>query len=86
MSINIKQALFISDKNIQPYSYTPKELKQMSFVLWDSYFDTENDEIKNALDKITPNVVTKVSQFSTPRSVRNAHRVVFDHVKTRKNT
>lgn len=56
-------------KKINSYSFTPKELKQVSMVLRESSID----EIKERLDEQVPGVVEKVSKFSTPHSIKNEY-------------
>lgn len=61
----------LKEKKINSYSFTPKELRQLSFVVRGLYYKTEVEEIKNALDAVVPNVVSKVTKFNTKHSIQN---------------
>lgn len=61
----------LKEKKINSYSFTPKELRQLSFVIRGLYYKTEIDDIENALNAIVPNVVSKVSKFETSYSKKN---------------
>lgn len=80
-----KSKLFISDiivytemmsllreKKINSYSFTPKELRQLSFVVRGLHYKTEIEDIKAVLDNVIPNVVDKVSKFITNYSKKNS--------------
>ncbi|XP_073839631.1 uncharacterized protein [Musca autumnalis] len=61
----------LKDKNVQSYSFTPKELKQTSLVLRGLYHYASPEEVKQELDILIPNTVDKVSKYKTPWSVKN---------------
>ena len=62
----------LREKNIKSYSFTPKELKQVSLVIRGLYYKCEVDEIKAALDNVVPGVISKVSKFTTSFSKKSS--------------
>lgn len=60
----------LRENPVQAYTFTPKELKKVSFVLRGLYHDIDVDNIKTLFDEIIPNVVSKVTKFTTPRSIK----------------
>ncbi|KAI8114706.1 hypothetical protein CVS40_12945 [Lucilia cuprina] len=54
-------------KKINSYSFTPKELKQISFVLRGLL----DEKVKENLDGWIPGIVERVSKLSTPHSMKN---------------
>lgn len=60
----------LKEKNIESYSYTPKQFRSVNLVLRGIHYLTEPSEIKAELDLKVPNTVSEVSKFSTPRSIK----------------
>ncbi|XP_061399457.1 uncharacterized protein LOC133335168 [Musca vetustissima] len=61
----------LREKSVHAYSFTPKELKQVSFILRGLCHGVEAEYVKNALDEVLPEVISKVSKFKTSRSIKN---------------
>lgn len=61
----------LREKSVHAYSFTPKELKQVSFILRGLCQGVEAEYVKNALDEVLPEVISKVSKFKTSRSIKN---------------
>ena len=72
-TVHSEMMALLREKNIHSYSYTPKELKQSSFILRGLYHGTDVDEVRSAMEKTVPNVVSKVTRFTTPYSVKNSY-------------
>lgn len=71
-NIHTEMMLRLREKNINSYSFTPKELKQVSLVLRGLYHRTDTDDIERALKEIIPNTISKVSKFTTSFSKKNS--------------
>lgn len=56
---------------VHAYSFTPKEFRQLSLVLSGLYNGIEVDRVKNALDVLAPEVVSNVTKYTTPFSIKN---------------
>lgn len=61
----------LKSKNIQSYSFTPKDQKQTSLIIRNLFSLTEPEAIKNELDQLVPETVASVSKFRTPTSIKN---------------
>lgn len=61
----------LREKPVKAYSFTPKELKQMSLVMRGLYYNIDLNVVKEALDKAVPGVVSKVTKYTTPFSIKN---------------
>lgn len=70
VTVHTEMMTILKEKKIKSYTFTPKELKQISLVLRGLYHETDADEIKIALDALVPNVISKVSKFTTPFSTK----------------
>lgn len=68
VTVHQEMMALLRKNGIHSYSFTPKEYKQVSIVLRGLYFGMQAEEVKSALDKAVPDVVDKVSKFSTPFS------------------
>lgn len=67
-SVHSSMMAILREKGVHSYSFTPKELKQPSFVLRGLIADTGIEEIKAELDEIVPDTVASVSRFRTQRN------------------
>lgn len=70
LNVYTEMMALLREKNINSYSFTPKELRQVSLIIRGLYSGTEADEIKMALEAIAPGVVDKVSKYTTSFSVK----------------
>ncbi|KAI8115023.1 Nucleic-acid-binding protein from transposon X-element [Lucilia cuprina] len=70
-AVHSEMMAILREKKINSYSFTPKELKQISLVLRGLDFRTSAEEIKENLDGRIPGIVERVSKFSTPHSMKN---------------
>lgn len=61
----------LKNKQIDSYSFTPKELKRKSLVLRGLFFKTEIEDIKEELDLKVPGIVNTVTRFQTNFSRKN---------------
>ena len=71
-TVHAEMMSILREKNIKSYSFTPKELKQVSLVIRGLYYKCEVDEIKAALDNVVPGVISKVSKFTTSFSKKSS--------------
>lgn len=71
VSVHTEMLSLLREKKISAYTFTPKELKQMSLVIRGLYHSSEVEEIKRVLDAAVPGVVSKVTKFTTPFSTNN---------------
>ena len=69
-AVHAEMMTLLREKKVNSYSFTPKDLRQMSLIMRGLYCASEVDEIKSTLDRLVPNVVAKVSKFSTPHSLK----------------
>ncbi|KAI8122414.1 RNA-directed DNA polymerase from mobile element jockey [Lucilia cuprina] len=70
-TVHTEMMAVLREKRINSYSFTPRELKQISLVLRGLYHGTDIEELKSHLDGITPDVISKVTKFTTPYSMKN---------------
>ncbi|XP_037817258.1 uncharacterized protein LOC119607440 [Lucilia sericata] len=70
-TVHTEMMAVLKEKRINSYSFTPRELKQISLVLRGQYHGTDIEELKSHLDGITPDVISKVTKFTTPYSMKN---------------
>lgn len=67
-SVHSSMMALLREKGIHSYSFTPKELKQPSFILRGLTSSTEIEEIKSELDELVPNTVANVTIYKTQRN------------------
>lgn len=67
-SVHSSMMALLREKGIHSYSFTPKELKQPSFILRGLTADTEIKDIKEELDEIIPDTVANVAMYKTQRN------------------
>lgn len=60
----------LREKSVHAFSFTPKELKQVSFILRGLYNGIEIESVKRALEERIPDVIAKVVRYTTPRSIK----------------
>lgn len=70
-TVHTEMMTLLREKKINSYSFTPRELKQISLVLRGLYHGTDIDEIKSTLDEMVPNVISKVNKFTTSYSTKS---------------
>lgn len=70
ITVHQEMMALLKKNGINSYSFTPKELKQASLVLRGLYFGMEVDDVKKALDKAAPDVVDKITKFTTSFSIK----------------
>lgn len=71
VAVHSEMMSILREKKINAFTFTPKELKQMSLVLRGLYHTTEAEDVKLVLDDFVPGVVSKVSKFTTSFSTKN---------------
>ena len=71
VAVHSEMMSILREKKINAFTFTPKELKQMSLVLRGLYHTTEAEDVKLILDDLVPGVVSKVSKFTTSYSTKN---------------
>lgn len=69
--IHAEMLKLLREKPVKAYSFTPKELKQVSLVIRGFYQNIDPNTVKVALDKELPDVVSKVTKYTTAFSIRN---------------
>ncbi|XP_059221577.1 uncharacterized protein LOC131996141 [Stomoxys calcitrans] len=58
----------LREKGIHSYSFSPKELKQPSFILRGLAANTEMEDIKVEIDEVVPNTIAKVMNYKNQRN------------------
>ena len=61
----------LKEKKVNSYSFTPKELRKTSLVIRGLYAGIDASDIEKAMQGLVPNVVAKVSKFTTAFSTKN---------------
>lgn len=64
-STHAEMMRILREKEIDSYSYTPKEMKRQSIVCRGIYFGTNVEDIKSDIERMVPNTIDEVSKFST---------------------
>lgn len=62
----------LRDKKVEAYSFTPKELKQLSLIMRGLYHGCEVSQVTEEFEKIAPGVVSKVTKYTTKYSIKNS--------------
>lgn len=70
-AVHSEMMALLKEKKVNSYSFTPKELRQTSLIIRGLYCGMEADDIKVALDRLVPNVIDKVSKYTTVYSLKN---------------
>lgn len=71
VTVHASMMALLKANSVTSHSFTPDEFKQMSFVLRGLCYGLEPAEIKDALESIVPEVVARVTKFTTPFSKKN---------------
>ena len=61
----------LKEKKVNSYSFTPKELRKTSLIIRGLYAGIDASDIEKAMQGLVPNVVAKVSKFTTAFSIKN---------------
>ncbi|KAI8114689.1 Nucleic-acid-binding protein from transposon X-element [Lucilia cuprina] len=67
-SAHTEMMQLLKEKDIPSYTYTPKEHKRQSVVCRGLYYKSEINDIKSEIDRIIPDTVDSVTEFSTEYS------------------
>lgn len=71
VNVHTTMMALLRERGVHSYSYTPKDLKQMSLVLRGLYHGQDVEDVKVALDSAIPGAVSRVAKFTTPHSLKN---------------
>lgn len=69
--VHANMMALLRESGVQSYSFTPKEFKQMSLILRGLCYGLDPEEVKAALDLAVPEVVARVTKFTTSYSMKN---------------
>lgn len=61
----------LREKNVDSYSFTPKELKSPSLILRGLCIGTQVSDVETALNELIPDTISKITKFFTKFSVAN---------------
>lgn len=67
-SVHLSMMAILRQKGVHSYSFTPKEMKQPSFVLRGLTSSTEISDVKAELEEKVPNTVANIAKYKTKKN------------------